>query len=514
MQLTIALMTYNRSTYLSDAIEAALGQTYSNFELLIFDNHSTDDTPNVVLGFHDPRITYIRQPSGLTADASFCGSIWMSRTKYILVTHDDDIMEPTLVEHQLALISKHPRLLCVASNVSLIDEQNNIIQPRLYNDDCDRIFRLGEYIMTYLEEKLWLPTPTCMYNRDAMLKVLKLIHGENWLRKKMPTTPSGDILINFYLNTIGSLGLLAAPLLRYRQHSGQESRNVHQGKPVVDILRVMKKLGRVNGVLNRVSRHVNAALARFETQNLFFRLPRLTDIRPLTRGVDAIRSRLEREIPDDQRALDAIIPFEISLRVLRLKPLCRPGTFRKILRTGAHSGARQGFRNWLRVIQAGYKLFDSHPQLDRIAIFGSMMVAFLIVLEARRAGIDVLCCVDSSPARIGGEVFGVPILSPADFRRFDERPDAVILSNERDHEDAIRKLLAQHIPDPNVKVLSWKELAANTLELATSGVYAEAAIKRGATKRHGARLRGYTAVALRAKAGGRQVLHVDPCETI
>ena len=464
MQLSIALMTYNRgSTYLRYSIEAVLRQTYSDFELMILDNHSTDDTPSVVLGFHDPRITYIRQPQGSDQDFSFCRGLLLSRGKYLLVTHDDDIMEPTLVEREIAFLSKYPNLVSVASNMSLIDEQNNIIQPRLYNIDYDRVFDVGEYIKAYLDEKLWLPTPTHMFRRDVMLKIWRL--NKSGMTKKIITnTPSGDVLNSCRLNCIGPIGLLGEPLLRYRQHSGQQTRNIHQGQPLVDMLKIIKKEAKVNSVLKQYTYPVNAAHARFQAQNLFFRYSKPTDLKRMTRSVAILKSRLERDIPSDQRGLDAIIPFEILLHELNLESFCMPGYFEYLLSTPAKKGTTQGFRNWLQLVHDGRNLFDSQPGLKQIAVFGSMLAAFLIVLEARRAGINVLCCVDSSPARIGNEVMGVPIIPFNDLKRFDKNLDAVILSNEQDHENAIKNILVPYLPKSNLIVLSWKELALDSLQ--------------------------------------------------
>ena len=467
MQLSIALTTYNRSnTYLRYAIEAVLQQTYSDFELLILDNHSTDDTPNVVLGYNDPRITYLRQPEGSTPDFSWCRGLLISRGKYILITHDDDIMEPTLVERQMAFLSKHSDLLCVASNVSIIDEQNNVIQPRLYNIDYNRVFNVGEYIKAYLDEKLWLPTPTRMYRRDALLKVAGLKNGLTI--KAITNKPSGDLLHCCSLNCIGPVGLLGNPLLRYRQHSGQQSRNVHQGQPLVEILKIIKKNAKANPVLKQYTSPLCATLARFEIQNLFFRYPKQTDLKQVTKHISVIKKRLEREIPDDQRGLDAIIPFEILLRELNLKPFCMPGYFKYLLSTPAKYGATQGFRNWLQVAHSGRNLFDSQSGLRQIAVFGSMLVAFLIVLEARRAGINVLCCIDSSQVRIGNEVLGVPIIPFDNLKRFDKDINAIILSNEFDHEEGIKKILYPYLPKSNLKVLSWKELAISSLQLTST----------------------------------------------
>ena len=463
MQLTIALLTKNRSTYLRHSVEAVLKQTYQDFELLILDNHSTDDTPAFVLSLHDPRITYVRQSPCSTSDFNFYSAIWISHGKYVLITHDDDVMEPTLVERQMAFLSKHPNLLLVASNVSLIDEQNNTIQPRLNNIDYDRVFNRGEYIKAYLDEKLWLPTPTYLFRRDVILKVLNL--KSRILKTKTTYTPSEDLLICLKLNCIGPIGLLGTPLLRYRQHSGQESRNVHQGQPLITTLKYLKKALRGNPTLKQYMSPLNSALARFEIQNLLFRYPKLTDLKRITKSISVIKKRLEREIPDNQRGLDAIIPFEMLLYELNLEPFCMPKHFKYLLSTPANKGATQGFRNWLQLVQVKKNLFDSQAGLKQIAVFGSMLVAFLIVHEARRAGLEVTCCIDSSPARIGNQVLGVPIIPFDDLRRFFKNIDAVVLSNEEDRDEGIKNILIPYLPESSLKVLSWKELAINSLRL-------------------------------------------------
>jgi hypothetical protein len=350
--------------------------------------------------------------------------------------------------------------------VSFIDEQNNIIQHRLYNIDNDRVFGVGEYIKTYLDEKLWLPTPTCLYERNALIKITGLKSSDQISLTDAPSgSPSGDIFHCCSLNCIGPIGLLCSPLLRCRQHRGQQSRNVHQGQPLVAALQFLKKKLKRNPTLKQHTSPLNSALARFEIQNLLFRYPKLTDLKRITKSISVIKKRLEQEIPDNQRGLDAIIPFEILLRELNLKPFCMPKHFKYLLSTPANKGATQGFRNWLQLVQVKKNLFDSQAGLKQIAVFGSMLVAFLIVHEARRAGLEVTCCIDSSPARIGNQVLGVPIIPFDDLRRFFKNIDAVVLSNEEDRDEGIKNILIPYLPESSLKIISWKELATNSLRL-------------------------------------------------
>lgn len=58
--VTVLLPTYNRAHLLPKAINSVINQTYPHFELIIVDDGSTNDTPNVVKAFHDKRIRYVR----------------------------------------------------------------------------------------------------------------------------------------------------------------------------------------------------------------------------------------------------------------------------------------------------------------------------------------------------------------------------------------------------------------------------------------------------------------------
>lgn len=64
-EVTIAIPTYNRASLLKEAIQSVLNQTYKDFELLICDNTSTDNTEGVVSTFSDPRIKYHKNKNNI-----------------------------------------------------------------------------------------------------------------------------------------------------------------------------------------------------------------------------------------------------------------------------------------------------------------------------------------------------------------------------------------------------------------------------------------------------------------
>ncbi|MDB4264670.1 glycosyltransferase [bacterium] len=454
-KLTIVLLTYNRAEggYLEQALNAILNQTYTDFELLVFDNYSNDNTSDIVLRYVDKRLYYVRQPDGGNPTTSYNHALWMSRGEYIIFTHDDDIMEPTIIERQMDFVKKHPNLLCLATNISLIDEYDHIIQPKFYDLEEDTIFSTGDYITKYFEEKLWFPAPTLLYHRDSYVKVLS-----KWLRMKNPEYfSSGDIWATISLNLRGPIGILCEPLLRYRQHAGQESRNVDQSAALINVIQLLLKYRGYNSGIQFHLPAIQGFLARFKTQDMLFKI---SGKKQTINKLSSIKKRWEKEIPPDKRAVDAVLPFEIFLCILGFEPTVPLNKFRELEGTSAKGGARRGFRFWLNAIHQGKTIFDGAPWVRKISIFGSMLNSFLIVQDAQRAGVKVFYCFDSSPSRIGEQVSGIPVISLEDLRRHANEIDAMILSSEHDQEEALKLILDKYLSqNPELPILSWKELA-------------------------------------------------------
>jgi glycosyltransferase involved in cell wall biosynthesis len=456
-RLSISLLTYNREGkgYLRAALEAILAQTYGDFELLVIDNHSTDMTPEIIQSYNDPRLTYMRLPPGGTPADTIQRAFGASRGTYLLITHDDDIMEPTMIERQMRVMEQHPALGCLATNVSLIDEHGNILQEKLYEMDADRVFETGEYIRVYFEEKLWLPTPTLLFNCT-----LDQTRNRSFVREAKPNyEPSADIAIAFRINTHASVGILAEPLLRYRQHADQESRNVDQSGPMVALAKYAENLfesHNTNERLRSLSPTVHAFSARYQAQDHLFKL----EGKPLEYALTELRTRWEKLVAPEDRGVDAILPFEILLGESE-KSLSLPvDVLERLLRQPAKGRSQLAYRQWAHLLHTGSSLFSYNPGLRRIAILGSMLTAHLLVLAAKRRNIEVVCCVDSSPARIGKYVLGIPVTPHEHLLACGGQLDAVILSSERDHEEGLRRLLASAQVHRKFHIHSWKELAA------------------------------------------------------
>lgn len=120
--VTAIIATFNRAALLPNAINSVLNQTFTDLELLVVDNGSTDDTRSVVESYKDNRIVYIinEKPSGSCAAPRNIG-VGKAKGKYLAFLDDDDIWYPQKLQFCMAEMERHPEaiLVCHAQNVVL-----------------------------------------------------------------------------------------------------------------------------------------------------------------------------------------------------------------------------------------------------------------------------------------------------------------------------------------------------------------------------------------------------------
>jgi len=106
--VSVIIPTYNRASMLGRAIQSVLDQTYRDFELIVVDDCSSDDTQEVTKGFADDRIRYIKHPTNRGGSAARNTGIRSSRGDYIGLLDDDDEWLPNKLELQVDLLDRLP----------------------------------------------------------------------------------------------------------------------------------------------------------------------------------------------------------------------------------------------------------------------------------------------------------------------------------------------------------------------------------------------------------------------
>jgi len=127
IEITIIMSAYNASSFVEDCIKSIINQTFKNYEFIIVDDASTDNTYQKISRFTDSRIKLFRNASnkGLTANLNFC--VALAKGKYIARIDSDDICLPNRLQTQYEFLEENTGISVVGSNAYLIDMDNCIV---------------------------------------------------------------------------------------------------------------------------------------------------------------------------------------------------------------------------------------------------------------------------------------------------------------------------------------------------------------------------------------------------
>jgi glycosyltransferase involved in cell wall biosynthesis len=127
--VSIIIPSFNRADIIGDTLQSVLGQTYSNFEIIVVDDGSTDDTAATVGSFADERIRYFYKPNGGLSAARNSG-LDRARGEFIAFLDSDDVWESWKLEAQMRIFEKHADVGMTWSDMSTFQTLGTIISPR------------------------------------------------------------------------------------------------------------------------------------------------------------------------------------------------------------------------------------------------------------------------------------------------------------------------------------------------------------------------------------------------
>lgn len=205
VKISVVMPVYNAEAYLKDAIESILDQTFRDFELIIVDDGSTDNSYKIIKKYseNDERIIAFRNENNIGIAETRTKGTKYAKGKYIAVADADDISILTRLEKQYNYLEKHNDCGVVGGFIELFDSNTGKIigVRKYYEDDANLRKRLFLYCP--------VAQPVCMIRNDVF-------NNLGYYNPKYP--PAEDLDLWFRIGTKYKFANIQEILLKYRIH--------------------------------------------------------------------------------------------------------------------------------------------------------------------------------------------------------------------------------------------------------------------------------------------------------
>ncbi len=129
-RVSVGLAVYNGENYLREAIDSILAQTFTDFELILSDNASTDKTQEICLEYaaKDKRIRYYRNDQNIGGIRNQIRTVELSRGEYYKLAAHDDVCAPDFLEKCVEVLDRDPSVVLCYPKTKIIDENGNFLK--------------------------------------------------------------------------------------------------------------------------------------------------------------------------------------------------------------------------------------------------------------------------------------------------------------------------------------------------------------------------------------------------
>jgi glycosyltransferase involved in cell wall biosynthesis len=236
--VSIVIPTYNRASLIMETIDSILQQSWSNWELLVVDDDSTDDTRQRVTGIGDERIRYIHaKKTGVGIKLKTLG-LQQSKGELFCFMDSDDCWAPDKLEKQIAALRQYPE-----AGFSLTGGYNFKIrnEPINYYYRQKEGMRFGDIFLAFFQSEASLLLPSIMFRKECLPLIYKYAESD----------PHSDVEFLYGLALNYKAVILYEPLLYRRLHEDNfTNENWKRGfDEGIHIIRKYKKTGNLPALL-------------------------------------------------------------------------------------------------------------------------------------------------------------------------------------------------------------------------------------------------------------------------
>ena len=225
-KVTVCIPTYNRAHYLAYAVKSVLDQTYGDFELVVCDDASQDNTPEIIASFPDSRLRYIQHPENIKRTRNMRSGFEVATGEYFIKFDDDDALAPDFLAKTVAILDQHPGVDFVCTNHWVINQNGKRMEAATQENAArwgkDRL--QSGLITDLLRETYYyqsLQVGSTLFRRACLTEV-------DYMRPQADGCEDFDLLVRIAI--AGKHGyFLPEYLMEYRFHGGQNSlkQNIH-----------------------------------------------------------------------------------------------------------------------------------------------------------------------------------------------------------------------------------------------------------------------------------------------
>lgn len=244
--VTVVMPVYNAGLFLSEAVESILNQAFQNFELLLFDDCSTDNSISIIKSFHDERIKSFFSPVNRGYVHHLNEGLRIAKGKYIARMDADDISDLQRLERQVTFMENNPQIGICGTSITVIDNNNKIVRNELYEVEDSKL-------------RVKLMINSCFAHPSVIFR--KNVLKEHNLFYNPDLMPAEDYALWCELSAVTKLANLPETLLKYRSHEEQiTKRKRHLQRQAASVIRVRMTEVFLNRRLNEEESYLHNSL--------------------------------------------------------------------------------------------------------------------------------------------------------------------------------------------------------------------------------------------------------------
>ncbi len=214
-RVSVIMNCFNCSKYLRDAIDSVYAQTFKDWEIIFWDNASTDNSSNVAKSY-DAKLRYFYSDKTTPLGNARNLAIQQARGEYIAFLDCDDIWLPEKLKSQIDLLDNKPEVMLVFSNNYIVDQNGNTVKNSFDNQKPER----GDAFIELLLSRNFIPLLTVIIRKKVLNETV--LFNSNY-----KSAEEYDLFLK--IANLHPIDYIDLPLAKYRLHENNFSRNLSIG---------------------------------------------------------------------------------------------------------------------------------------------------------------------------------------------------------------------------------------------------------------------------------------------